>query len=78
MMVRMMIDPHQALLEVAGLDVTEGVGSFRARYLRDYGAGRVAKRHWDNPSFTLGFEYGFLALAALLEEIDRTDPEVAG
>ncbi len=35
-----MIDPHKALLEIAKLDVTEGVGDLRARYLREYGAGQ--------------------------------------
>ncbi len=63
-----MIDPHKALLEIAGLDATKGVGDLRARYLRKYGAGRVAERVWNDPSFTLGFEYGLLALAADLRE----------
>lgn len=63
-----MINPYKTLFEITGLDVTQGAGDLRARYLRDYGAGRVAEKLWNDSSFTLGFEYGLLALAAFTEE----------
>ncbi len=66
-----MINPYDALFEISGLDVTKGAGDLRARYLRKYGAGKVAKKYWNDPSFTLGFEYGLLALAADLREQER-------
>ena len=62
-----MIDPHKALRDLAGIDVTDGAGDIRDHYLEKYGAGDVGIRLWDDPAFTLGFEYGLLALAALLE-----------
>lgn len=70
-----MIDPYKALRDLAGIDVTDGAGDVREHYRERYGVGGVAERFWNDPAFTLGFEYGLLALAALLEEAvaDRPD-----
>ena len=55
-----------------------GTGFVRKAYLEQYGAGEIAKRFWNDPTFTLGVEYGILiAVAKMYGDLQETN-NVAG
>ena len=61
------VDPYKALKKL-GLGI-EDAPAFRQSYIDKYPVGHCAHDRWNEPSFTLGFEYGMLATAAFLESV---------
>ena len=54
-----MITKEEAILWAQDMRIN-GTYDFRHAFLNTYGAGEIARDHWDNPLFTLGMEYGIL------------------
>lgn len=55
-----------------------GTYSERMKFLKQFGAGEVARALWHSSEFTLGMEYGILLALAVVFDLQKADLSVDG